>query len=197
MRVRAFRAGRAVRIAVLLALAGGPLTGCGIRETEVVEAGRPAFGDLLPPRETRLLLFFFSPDDELLPVPRNVDVPWRNGGRPPSDSAELDATLSPLKAVTAQLAGPSKAERRAGLRNDPSLPRAASTAQRVVRGRSAVEVRLNLRVRRLTASARDQLVCTAAYAAHAQGALPVSLVGQDGRLAPADCSVRPVRAPAR
>ncbi|MFH8797212.1 hypothetical protein [Streptomyces sp. NPDC017941] len=196
MRTRAFRAGRAVRVAVLLTLAGGPLTGCGIQETEVVEAGRPAFGDLLPPRETRLLLFFFSPDGELLPVPRIVDVPWRSGG-PPSDSEELDATLSPLKAVTAQLEGPSKAERRAGLRNDPSLPRAASTAQRVVEGRATVEVKLNLRVRRLTAAARDQLVCTAAYAAHAQGAPPVSLVGQDERLAPARCSVRPARAPAR
>ncbi|MEV7658974.1 hypothetical protein AB0O39_33035 [Streptomyces anulatus] len=198
MRKRAFRAVGAARLAMLLVLAGTPLSGCGIQETGVVGAGRPPVGDLLPPRDTRLLLFFYSPDDALLPVPRNVDVPWQGGpGSSPAEREEASASLSPLAAVTALLQGPNKAERGAGLRNAPSLPRQASAAQRVVTGGSTVEVGLNLPVRRLTAPARDQLVCTAAYAAHAQGALSVTLVGQDGRLAPADCSLRPVPAPAR
>ncbi|MFF8506303.1 hypothetical protein ACF07L_37530 [Streptomyces anulatus] len=182
---------------MLLVLAGTSLAGCGIQETGVVGAGRPPVGDLLPPRDARLLLFFFSPDDELLPVPRNVEVPWQGGGSSPAEGEEASASLSPLAAVTALLQGPNKAERRAGLRNAPSLPREASAAERVVTGGSTVEVRLNLPVRRLSAPARDQLVCTAAYAAHAQGALSVTLVGQDGGLAPADCSLRPVPAPAR
>ncbi|WP_371793401.1 hypothetical protein OG285_35510 [Streptomyces sp. NBC_01471] len=220
MRKPAPRGRRAARIAALLVLAGGPLTGCGVRETAVIEAGRPAVADLLPPREGRVLLFFFSPDNELLPVPRTVEVPWRSGNAgsagPDDSSAGPDdshgqngsggsipagegtsESLTPLVAVTALLAGPNKAEQRAGLRNAPSLPGAASVAERIVTGRSAVEVELRLRVKRLTGPARDQIVCTTAYAAHAQGAVSVSLVGQDGRLAPADCPVRPVRVSAR
>ncbi|MFD7746358.1 hypothetical protein ACFV2V_00100 [Streptomyces sp. NPDC059698] len=187
---------RAARIAALLVLAHGPLTGCGIQETEVVEAGSPAFGDLLPPRETRLLLFFHAPDGDLLPVPRVVDVPWHSGGSP-SDGEEEDPALSPRAAVTAQLAGPNKEERRAGLRNASSLPRAASAVGRVVTRGPTVEVGLNTDVRALTAPARAQLLCTAAYAAHPQGAPSVTLVGRDGRLPPADCPVRPVPAPPR
>ncbi|MFJ7415438.1 hypothetical protein ACIQWZ_32230 [Streptomyces sp. NPDC098077] len=195
MRRRLFRT---VRLATLLLLAGAPLSGCGIQETGVVGAGRPPVGDLLPPRESRVLLFFFSPDDQLLPVPRNVHVPWQGGsGTSTPEAGEASEALSPLTAVTALLDGPSKAERRAGLRNAPSLPGEASAADRVMTRGTTVEVRLSLRVRRLSASARDQLVCTAAFAAHAQGAMPVTLVGQDGRLAPADCSLRPVPAPAR
>ncbi|MEI5036336.1 hypothetical protein RB201_37800 [Streptomyces sp. S1A(2023)] len=196
MRRREFRA---VRIATLLLLAGAPLSGCGIQETGVVGAGRPPVGDLLPPRDSRMLLFFFSPDDELLPVPRIVDVPWQAGsGSSPPESGEASEALSPLTAVSTLLDGPNKAERRAGLRNAPSLPGETSAVDRVVTRGTTVEVRLNLRVRRLSASARDQLlVCTAAFAAHTQGAMPVTLVGQDGSLAPADCSLRPVPAPAR
>lgn len=220
MRKPALRGRRAVRLAALLVLAGGPLTGCGVRETAVIEAGRPAVADLLPPREGRVLLFFFSPDNELLPVPRTVEAPWRSGNADSTGSDDSSAgpdephgqdgsggslpagegtgeSLSPLAAVTALLAGPDKAERRAGLRNAPSLPGAASAAERIVTGGPAVEVELRLRVKRLTAPARDQIICTAAYAAHAQGAVSVSLVGQDGRLAPADCPVRPVEVPAR
>ncbi|MFD5647828.1 hypothetical protein ACFWIP_40235 [Streptomyces anulatus] len=143
MRKRAFRAVGAARIAMLLVLAGTPLTGCGIQETGVVGAGRPPVGDLLPPRDSRLLLFFFSPDDELLPVPRNVEVPWQGGpGSSPAEGGEASASLSPLTAVTALLQGPNKAERRAGRANSPALPRARTPPERVVKGGSSVEVRL-------------------------------------------------------
>ncbi|WP_405386294.1 hypothetical protein OG596_01670 [Streptomyces sp. NBC_01102] len=220
MRIPVLRAGRAGRLATLLVLAGGPLVGCGIQETDVVEAGRPAVADLLPPREGRVLVFLFSPDEELLPVPRNVDSPWLNGvagsdgpddstsgpdgspghdgpGGSPAVGEEMGEALSPLAAVTALLTGPDEAERRAGFRNAPSLPRAASAVDRVVTHGPTVEVELRLRVARLTAPARDQLVCTAAFAAHKQGAVSVILVGQDERLGPADCPVRPVQVPAR
>ncbi|MFG3408245.1 hypothetical protein [Streptomyces sp. NPDC048142] len=201
MRRTVFRGRPAVGLAAPAVLAGGLLAGCGIQETAVIEAGRPVVADLLPPREGRVLLFFFSPDDELLPVPRIVESPWERGNEGPGSSAaageEMNESASPLVAVTALLAGPDKAERRAGLRNAPSLPRAGSAAYRVVVDGPTVEVELRLRVTRLAAPARDQLVCTAAYAAHAQGAVSVSLVGPDGRLAPADCPVRPVPAPAR
>ncbi|WP_031087017.1 hypothetical protein [Streptomyces sp. NRRL WC-3549] len=220
MRRPAFRRRRAVRLVVaLLMLVGGPLAGCGIQETDVIEAGGPAVADLLPPREGRVLLFFFSPDDALLPVPRIVDTPWPIGGTgtvgpdgsphpdephgqdgpdgssPVGESA--DGPLAPLAAVTALLAGPDKAERRAGFRNASSLPRAASAVDRIGTDGHTVEVTLRLRVAGLTGPARDQVVCTAAYAAHAQGAVSVSLVGRDGRVAPAGCPVRAVPVQAR
>ncbi|MET8745986.1 hypothetical protein [Streptomyces sp. NPDC004728] len=220
MRKSPFRGRRAVRLAALLLLAGGPLVGCGIQETAVIEAGRPVVADLLPPREERMLLFFLSPDDELLPVPRIVEAPWQNGtvGSTASDDASsrpdespgrdalggssppgagMGGSPSPLAAVTALLAGPEKAERRAGFHNAAPLSRAASAADRIVMGDRTVEVMLRLRVQGLSAAARGQIVCTAAFAAHARGAVSVSLVGQDGRLAPADCPVRPVRIPTR
>ncbi|MER5614955.1 hypothetical protein [Streptomyces sp. NPDC002215] len=204
----------------MVLLAGGPLVGCGIQETAVIEAGRPVVADLLPPREERMLLFFLSPDDELLPVPRTVEAPWQNGtaGSAGSDDASsrpdespggdalggssppgagMGGSPSPLAAVTALLAGPEKAERRAGFHNAAPLSRAASAADRIVVGDRTVEVVLRLRVQGLSAAARGQIVCTAAFAAHARGAVSVSLVGQDGRLAPADCPVRPVRVPTR
>ncbi|MEU0632912.1 hypothetical protein [Streptomyces sp. NPDC005989] len=219
MKKSPFRGRRTVRLAALL-LFGGPLVGCGIQETAVIEAGRPVVADLLPPREERMLLFFLSPDGELLPVPRTVEAPWQNGiaGSTGSDDASsgpdkspgrdalggssppgagMGGSPSPLAAVTALLAGPEKAERRAGFHNAAPLSRAASAADRIVMGDRTVEVMLRLRVKGLSAAARDQIVCTAAFAAHAQGAVSVSLVGQDGRLAPADCPVRPVRMPTR
>ncbi|MEU0920115.1 hypothetical protein [Streptomyces cyaneofuscatus] len=186
-----FRARRTGLLAALLAVvAWGPLVGCGVQETAVIDAGRPAVADLLPPREGRMLLFFYSPSGELLPVPRIVEAPWPV----PAEGADGPDARA---AVTALLAGPDTAERRAGLRSAPSLPRSASAADRVVTDGPTVEVRLRLRVARLPAPARDQLVCTAAFAAHAQGAVSVSLVGQDERLAPADCPLRPVPAPVR
>ncbi|MFB7214092.1 hypothetical protein [Streptomyces sp. NPDC056255] len=220
MRKSPFRGRRTVRLAALLLLAGGPLVGCGIQETAVIEAGRPVVADLLPPREERMLLFFLSPDDELLPVPRTVEAPWQNGtaGSTGSDDASsrpdgspggdalgsssppgtgMGGSPSPLAAVTALLAGPEKAERRAGFHNAAPLSRAASAADRIVVGDRTVEVMLRLRVQGLSAAARGQIVCTAAFAAHARGSVSVSLVGQDGRLAPADCPVRPVRIPTR
>ncbi|MFF7036097.1 MULTISPECIES: hypothetical protein [Streptomyces] len=200
MRKQMFRRRPAGGLAALLVLAGGPLAGCGIQETDVIQAGRPAVGDLLPPREGRVLLFYFSPDGELLPVPRIVQDPWQDANAGTTGSAAADegtGASSPLAAVTALLTGPDNAERRAGLRNAPTLPRAPTAADRVVADGSTVEVELRLPVRRLAAPARDQLVCTAAYAAHTKGAVSVSLVGQDGRLAPADCPVRPAPAPAR
>ncbi|HBF82638.1 MAG TPA: hypothetical protein DD420_22715 [Streptomyces sp.] len=218
MRSPAFLGRRAVPVAALLVLAAGPLAGCGIRETDVIEAGGPAVADLLPPREGRVLLFFFSPDDALLPVPRIVGTPWPTGGSgtvgpdgsvhtdEPSGQDGLggsspgeaaDETLSPLAAVTALLAGPDAAERRAGFRNAPSLPRTASAVDRIETDGETVVVTLRLRVADLTGPARDQIVCTAAYAARAQGAVSVRLVGREGRLAPADCPVRAVPVQAR
>ncbi|MFJ6614823.1 hypothetical protein ACIQPT_31625 [Streptomyces sp. NPDC091289] len=199
MRKPTFPRRPAVRLAALLMLAGSTLAGCGIQETAVIEAGRPVVADLLPPREGRVLLFFLSPDDELLPVPRIVEHPWERastGADGPGTADEETGESSPLAAVTALLAGPDKAERGAGMRNAPTLPRAATSVDRVEVDGTTVAVELRLRVTRLAAPARDQLVCTAAYAAHAKGAVSVTLVGQDGRLAPADCPVRPVPAPA-
>ncbi|MFF8617822.1 hypothetical protein [Streptomyces sp. NPDC015350] len=211
MRGPVFHGRRAVRLAALLVLVGGPLVGCGIQETAVVEAGEPAVADLLPPREERVLLFFRSPDGELRPVPRIVAAPWPDGSADGPDASRgrggldgssptagaMSGASSPLAAVTALLAGPDKTERRAGFRNAPSLSRAASAVGRVVTNGSTVEVELRLRVTRLTASAREQIVCTAAYAAHARGAVSVTLIGRGDRLAPAGCPVRPVPVPAR
>ncbi|MEU3208153.1 hypothetical protein ABZ702_30595, partial [Streptomyces cyaneofuscatus] len=99
MRRPVFRVRRAGLLAAPLVVAWGPLVGCGVQETAVIDAGRPAVADLLPPREGRMLLFFYSPSGELLPVPRIVEAPWPV----PAEGADGPDARA---AVTALLAGP-------------------------------------------------------------------------------------------
>ncbi|MEV4329232.1 hypothetical protein AB0K02_01580 [Streptomyces sp. NPDC049597] len=166
--------------AVLAGLAAAvSLTACGIQESDVIEAGGPATVDVLPAREVRMLLFFYSPQGTLMPVSRYT-------GEPFGDDAVERPRPSTAKTVAALLNGPSPEEEGYGLRSAVALPALAS-APEVEPGRGTVVVTMAARVFDLTGAARRQLVCTIAYAEDAEGQTEVTLRGVDGTLAPARC----------
>ncbi|MEV4681292.1 hypothetical protein [Streptomyces kurssanovii] len=170
----------ATALAALLAL-----TGCGIQETDVIEAGGPATLDVLPAREHRMMGFLLSPDGLLVPSPRSVDTRVWDGGVGP-ESGTAPKAPSTAKTVAALLAGPNAAEKRAGLSNDPSLPDPSTVVGTEVSGGTA-RLTLDTPLTPLTGVARQQLVCTVAYAESDNGGVPVVLVGTDGARPAATC----------
>ncbi|MGW0772071.1 hypothetical protein ACWD01_00090 [Streptomyces sp. NPDC002835] len=170
----------ATALATLLAL-----TGCGIQETDVIEAGGPATLDVLPAREHRMMAFFLSPDGLLVPSPRAIDTAAWNGtvGPQPGTVTEPPSTA---KTVAALLAGPNAAEQRAGLSNAPSLPDPSTAAETEMSGGTA-RLTLATALAPLSWTARQQLVCTVAYAESDNGGVPVVLVGTDGAQPPEKC----------
>ncbi|GAA3377422.1 hypothetical protein GCM10020367_53070 [Streptomyces sannanensis] len=154
------------RITAVLALSL-LLTGCGIQSTDVVEAGDPARAHVNAPAAGRMLLFFLSPNGELMPVTRSVGGPVEAG-----------------KTIAALLAGPVEQERAAGL--DTALPRHGLPV-RIEDAGDGVRVYVGFDVTGLSGSAHRQLVCTAAYAGEGDGLLEVTVVGTDGTLPPDRC----------
>ncbi|MDQ1010987.1 hypothetical protein QFZ82_005472 [Streptomyces sp. V4I23] len=169
-RVRAALAGLAAAVS---------LTACGIQESDVIEAGGPATVDVLPAREVRMLLFFYSPEGTLMPVSRYT-------GEAFGDSAVERTRPSTAKTVAALLNGPNAEEDGYGLRSAVALP-ALGSAPKVEPGRGTVVVTMAAPVRGLTGPARRQLVCTIAYAEDAEGQTAVTLRGVDGTLDQARC----------
>ncbi|MEU1123833.1 hypothetical protein ABZ371_09685 [Streptomyces sp. NPDC005899] len=167
------------------------LTGCGIQETDVIGASGPATIDVLPARQVRMLLFFLSPDGTPVPVPRTVGgdaAGFGEGYVLEGEEADSAARPSTAKTVAALMAGPREGERRAGLRNDPSLTATASDARiRVSLAGSGAHVVVAAPLGGLAAAARRQLVCTVSYAESADGGIAVTLRGTDGALAPEHC----------
>ncbi|MDQ0795635.1 hypothetical protein [Streptomyces sp. B1I3] len=190
--------------AVLAALL--PLAACGIQETDVIGTSGPAAIDVLPARQDRMLLFFLSPDGALVPVPRTVgdgaaagfggEYTIGTGGSGSVDPADPDARQPTGKTLAALAAGPQEAERRAGLRNDPSLSAVAARI-RVSGGGGTADVVVPGPIAGLTGPARRQLVCTVAYAEDADGRVTVRLRGTDGAPAPERCDTWPTRTPAQ
>ncbi|MFD6277535.1 hypothetical protein ACFWFI_18480 [Streptomyces sp. NPDC060209] len=170
------------------------LTACGIQETDVIGASGPATIDVLPARQVRMLLFFLSPDGVLIPVPRIVGGGDAAGfgeeytleADDKTGSADPGARPPTVKTIAALVAGPQEAERRAGLRNDPSLTALAADARISPAGDTAVVV-VAAPLGGLTEPARRQLVCTIAYAESPDGGVIVALRGTDGALAPERC----------
>lgn len=159
--------------------AAASLTACGIQESDVIEAGRPAAIDVLPAREVRMLLFFYSPEGTLMPVSRYTGAAF-------GDDA-VERTRPPTaKTLAALLYGPNAEEAGYGLRSAVTLP-ASGSEPKVEPGRGTVVVTMAARVRDLTGPARRQLVCTIAYAEDADGQTEVTLRGVDGTLDPARC----------
>jgi hypothetical protein len=182
-----------------------PLTACGIQQTDVIEAGGPATIDVLPAPESRMLLFFLSPDGVLIPVPRIVDDgtfgdEYRDGVHDsrdapagtgaPGTAEGTGVRPSTVKTVAALLAGPNETERRSGLYSALALPPQAYP-KAVTPSRDAVDVDVPAPLGGLTEPARGQLVCTIAYAESGDGGVLVTLRGTDGALAPASCDLRP------
>lgn len=110
----------AVALAVAAAVPLVPLLGgCGIQETDVIEAGGPASFQAFFDREYEMLLFFRSPDGGLSPVIRSTGSPAGSSaeffGYELPGSEETPEPVTPDQVVLALLDGPSEEDRAAGL----------------------------------------------------------------------------------
>ncbi|MEV0745682.1 hypothetical protein AB0I75_10790 [Streptomyces sp. NPDC050273] len=167
-----------------------PLTllaaGCGIRATEVVEAGEPAILQVAPAGQLGMVLYFVSSStaSRVMPVVRYAE--WAENGsgsglpygeKPPAGAA---------KALGLLFAGPNRAERDAGLRSELPDRRIKIGVELSAQG---VRVALNTQVTGLSESARQQLFCTAAQARTADRGEAVTVTGTDGVIGPARCAV--------
>jgi hypothetical protein len=170
---------RTVRgLALAAALA---LTGCGVQATDVIEAGGPATVLVIPGEGNWMLLFFETPDGELIPVPR----PLTNGTWGGATPVTLGRALKTL------LDGPTKEERAAGLRT--GLPKSSVVGSKLGIGTNAAgnatAVFLPVRLADLDDRAVEQVVCTIAYAGSPSGTRPVALHGTDVDMEATTCRV--------
>ncbi|MER5963268.1 hypothetical protein [Streptomyces sp. NPDC002057] len=193
----------AVALLALLALAG-----CGIQETDVVEAGGAATVIVQPIPEDRIVLYFLGPDGRSMPVARDPRSP--EGVPTSSDGSGADGVpfdgFGPDYEVSADdlrrsgagtdkvlamlLAGPRADEAAVGITT--ALPRAG--APRIVPtdgatpvARRLLRLRAPFPVTSLSEAAVRQLVCTTAYASDPAGLVDVSVSGTDGTLPTARC----------
>ncbi|GEC06210.1 hypothetical protein SSP24_38650 [Streptomyces spinoverrucosus] len=180
-RTRCRRAAAATAMAAVLLLAG-----CGIQETDVIEAGGPATVQAFLNRDYDMLLFFRSPDGGLSPVIRPTGPSVEFGdGYAESGSADqsLDDTAGPVpteQVVMALLNGPRKEDRAAGLSTSLPAARPGGTVEVEPSSGGKVTTRLPLALRGLDSTALRQLTCTIAYSQDADGRVVVELTGQDG-----------------
>ncbi|CAM5504495.1 hypothetical protein GCM10010329_63500 [Streptomyces spiroverticillatus] len=160
------------------------LAGCGIRETDVIEAGGPATVEHFSRNGVDSLLFYRLPHGELTPVSRPLGTEGQFG------SSYQTRPASTEKVIAALFSGPSQAEKGAGLTT--SLPRITSGTVRLLPRKPGAEpggisLSVPVAVRDLAETATQQLVCTAAYSAVGDGSVRVQLVGQDGETAFGTC----------
>ncbi|MFD5428391.1 hypothetical protein [Streptomyces sp. NPDC127084] len=167
------------------------LAGCGIQETDVIEAGGPATVQAFVDGGSDLLLFFRGPDGQLSPVIRSPSsfLGTSTGFGPEYEQAQ-DTTALTGKSVLELFAGPDKHDKAAGL--GTGLPQADPRGHLLVgpeQGSGEVEVVLPIALRGLDEIALRQLVCTIAYAQDSQGETAVRLTGQDISMSPATCGI--------
>ncbi|MEW9514649.1 hypothetical protein [Streptomyces bacillaris] len=185
-RARGRRAASAAILVAVVPLLGG----CGIRGTDVIEAGGPATVEAFYNREDDMMLFFRAPDGAVRPVIRTV--------RPAAQFGEeytgpVDPGLIPTeKVVAALLAGPGQPDRAAGLTT--ALPAARPDGEVGVTflGTDRVVVRLPIALKGLDATAIDQLSCTIAFSRDPAGRFVVELEGQDGTSRSSTCPLASV-----
>ncbi|MFD5788888.1 hypothetical protein ACFWH1_19955 [Streptomyces sp. NPDC127037] len=160
-------------------------TGCGIRPTDVVEAGEPATVEVAPAGQLGTLLYFVSSStaSRLLPVIRPVDPKVYNSGT----GWEADRLKGAPAALALLFGGPNRAERDAGLRSE--LPPSGRVKAGIELSAQGVKVTLNIPVVGLSQAARQQLICTAARARTADRTEAVTVSGTDGVIGPDHCSV--------
>ncbi|WP_433543843.1 hypothetical protein ACQPZG_01060 (plasmid) [Streptomyces sp. CA-294286] len=191
------------------ALAAGPvaallLTGCGIPESDVIEAGGPAHVQNFVSDAYGALLFFRLPHGDLAPVTRQL-TPVTSTGEFGGGYQQGGGTARPPtteKVISALLNGPGQADRAAGL--DTALPRVTAGTVRVRfsvatsasgpgsgSGSGDLVVDLPLAVRGLDATAVRQLICTAAYSQDRDGRVRVRLTGRDGASTSGTCDLDP------
>jgi hypothetical protein len=203
-------------VAVAVAVAAPLLGGCGIPETDVIEAGGPATVQAFLTRDTDVLLFFRSPDGRVRPVIQTVRIstvtawasPGREGsGREGSGSggsgsggsgSEGSGAAAPIRTETVVrmlLAGPREEDRAAGLTTalPAALPGVPVRIGAVAAGRARARVPLALDA--LDATALRQLTCTIAYSLEADGRTVVDLTGHDGVSTSGTCGLAPGSTP--
>ncbi|WP_435970305.1 hypothetical protein [Streptomyces sp. Qhu_M48] len=199
---------RRAAVAALLALPA--LAGCGIQETDVVEAGGAATVIVQPIPEDRIVLYFLGPDGRSMPVARDpqspVGVPTSSDGsedgRSPFDGFGPDYEMSADdlrrsgtgtdKVLAMLLAGPRADEAAFGITT--ALPGPGAGAPHVVPAdgttpvaRRLLRLRAPFPVTSLSEAAVRQLVCTTAYSSDPAGLVDVSVSGPDGMLPTARC----------
>ncbi|MYW08536.1 hypothetical protein GT034_09275 [Streptomyces sp. SID2563] len=159
-------------------------TGCGIRATDVVEAGEPATVEVAPAGEHGALVYFVSSSSasRLMPVVRSISPPEGVDG-----GISADNRLGGVSAALYLLfEGPTRAERDAGLRSELPSGRMKAAVELSADG---VKATIDIPVIGLSEAARQQLVCTAATARTADRTEVVTVTGTDGAIGPTHCSV--------
>jgi hypothetical protein len=174
---------RRLRALVALMAFALPVTGCGIRASDVVEVGDPATVDVAPGSRQGTLLYFISSSAPgvLLPVVRQIDIPAQT-----TSSGTGDLKSSSGKALVLLFGGPSRAERDAGMTTE--LPQSHAGLSMAVT-RSGVLVRLDGPVTGLSGLAQQQLICTAVHSGVPDPGASVTLSGTDGSVGPTHCTV--------
>ncbi|MFF8982296.1 hypothetical protein ACF08E_02775 [Streptomyces globisporus] len=182
----------------VVATAGVPLVGgCGIQDSDVIEAGGPATVEAFLNRDAGMLLFFRSPDGGLSPVIREARPSAGFGEeyiepgvveRDPSGPAGPAPTE---KVVLALLSGPGEADRAAGLATALPAVREKEAVKVEVSSDGGVIARLPLAVQALDVTAVRQLTCTIAYNQAKDGRGVVTLRGQDGAERSGSCGLAP------
>ncbi|MFJ4969657.1 hypothetical protein [Streptomyces sp. NPDC088755] len=184
---------RAHRCAAAVVAAALPLLGgCGIQETDPIEAGGPATVEAFYNRNDDMMLFFRTPEGAVTPVIRSARPSAGFGG----DYVEPNADTTPgppptEKTVMALLAGPMREDRAAGLTTALPAARPGTTAEVASSPGGKVTTRLPLPLRGLDTTALRQLTCTIAYSLAADGQVEVELTGQDGATTSGTCGLAP------
>ncbi|WP_051827618.1 hypothetical protein [Streptomyces bicolor] len=187
------RAAAVAAVAVAVPLLGG----CGIQETDVIEAGGPASVDAFFNRDSEMLLFFRSPDGGLSPVIRTTGSStvfgdgYAESGSAAQNPGDTDGPVPTEKVVVALLAGPRKEDRAAGLTTSLPAARPGGTVEVELLPGGRVTTRLPLALEGLDSTAVRQLTCTIAYSQDADGQVVVELTGQDGASTSGTCGLAP------
>ncbi|MFI1420817.1 hypothetical protein ACH4VX_23110 [Streptomyces sp. NPDC020731] len=193
------RRARTCRRTGAVAVASGVLLlgGCGIRETDVIEAGGPASVEAFVDHDYKMLLFFHSREGGISPVIRSPGSTLEYGpegglvaGQDPDDA---DAPPVPTeKVILALLSGPDEQDREAGLSTSlPPAPSAGPLRVEVSPGGEEVTADLPIALDGLGRTALRQLICTIAYSHDADGRATVRLMGKNDMSASGTCGLDP------
>ncbi|MFI7325870.1 hypothetical protein ACIBQ3_14545 [Streptomyces rubiginosohelvolus] len=182
----------------VVAAVGVPLVGgCGIQDSDVIEAGGPATVEAFLNRDADMLLFFRSPDGGLRPVIREgrpsagFGDEYIEPGAVDRDPSGPAGPAPTEKVVLALLSGPGEADRAAGLTTALPALREKEAVTVEVSSDGGVTARLPLAVQGLDATAVRQLTCTIAYNEAKDGRGVVTLRGQDGAERSGSCGLAP------
>ncbi|MGC0372784.1 hypothetical protein [Streptomyces sp. SAI-229] len=173
------------------------LGGCGIRETDVIEAGGPASVQAFVDRDHDMLLFFHSRDGGISPVVRSAGstseyAPESGTVAYPDPAGTSAVPVSAGRVILALLGGPGEQDRAAGLSTSlPPAPGSVGLQVEVSPGGEEVTAGLPIALDGLGRTALRQLFCTIAYSQGGDGLATVRLTGKDGVPASGTCGLDP------